>query len=342
MSSSKQVTISDLNTRKEIYLNLLPKNVSIDKFTRTACSATVSNAALIKANCSRESILKVVNKAAQDGLMLDGQQSAIVPFGNQAVYMVMLAGLRLIVDDTKKFTIGKVAVVYKNEPFEHYVDSEKGGVILKHMPNSSSINEDDAIGAYAFIRDKETNELICEFMNKETIIRIRNKYSKNHSSKDMWTNRWTEGYRKTVYRQLTKQLPLASCIRFQSAISHDNENYTIANVTPQHKTTKEAVDDMLSKPTTKENAEAQQEESKEVQIIGLDGEVMLYPSQINMESIVDISKACHAREQEEGMLTQFFKNNKEVLPKILKEMKTAQGGNFATWAANLNSLFEII
>ncbi len=334
MSISLQVSQKDLNTRKDIYLNLLPKNVSVDKFIGTAVSAVATNSDLSR--CSQNSILIAINKAAQDGLMIDGKQAVIVPFGNSATYMPMLAGLRLIVDDTKRFTIGKVAIVYEGEPFEHYVDN--GDVILKHMPNSENTDQDKAIGAYAYVKDKETNELICEYMNKETILKIKNDYSKKPEAA-MWTIRWTEGYKKTVYRQLAKQLPLANNDRFQSAINHDNENYDLNNVTPQPKSAKEAVKELLTKPTTKESSVVQKEEPElEIPIKFSDGKTLIFPLEINAQQLIDLTQTYHTREQEEGMLTDFLTANKGIMPKLWDDMYKEN----PNWTEQLKSNLTII
>jgi len=109
-----------------------------------------------------------------------------------------------------------------------------------------------------------------------------------------------------------------------------------------------AAEELLAKEVEPEKApaEVKQEElpivnqEPEISIVGLDGETRLYPSQINMETIADITKVCYEHEHEDQSLTTFFKNNKKVMPKILEEMAKSEDRNSKVWAVNLKSIFE--
>src|SRR3546814_8922350 len=60
----------------------LPAHVSVEKFTRVAQTAIQNQPDL--ANVDRKSLFGAIVRLAQDGLLPDGREAAIVKFGNQA------------------------------------------------------------------------------------------------------------------------------------------------------------------------------------------------------------------------------------------------------------------
>ena len=60
---------------------VLPSHITVDKFQRTVATAALSNAQLL--NCDRQSLLLACMKLAQDGLLPDGREAALVPFKNR-------------------------------------------------------------------------------------------------------------------------------------------------------------------------------------------------------------------------------------------------------------------
>lgn len=69
----------------------LPPDVPSKRFTRIARTAVNSNPDL--ANCDRTSLFSAITQAAQDGLVIDGKEAAIVIFKGKAQYMPMVQGL---------------------------------------------------------------------------------------------------------------------------------------------------------------------------------------------------------------------------------------------------------
>ena len=73
----------------------LPKHIPIEKFVRVAETAILSNPSIM--DCSKQSVLQSLTKAAQDGLLIDGREAAIVTFNNKGIqtaqYMPMIGGI---------------------------------------------------------------------------------------------------------------------------------------------------------------------------------------------------------------------------------------------------------
>src|ERR1044072_8374245 len=69
----------------------LPAHISVEKFTRVAMTAIQNNPDL--ANADRNSLFGAIVRLAQDGLLPDGREAAIVMFGQKAQAMPMIAGV---------------------------------------------------------------------------------------------------------------------------------------------------------------------------------------------------------------------------------------------------------
>src|SRR5262245_19014428 len=73
------------------WIAALPKHISIDKFQRVVMTAVQNNPNLVSVD--RRSLWNACTQAAQDGLLPDGREGAIVPFKGRANWMPMYAGL---------------------------------------------------------------------------------------------------------------------------------------------------------------------------------------------------------------------------------------------------------
>jgi hypothetical protein len=64
--------------RAEDFKMVLPSHITVDKFQRTIATAALANPQLM--SCDRQSLLIAAMKLAQDGLLPDGREAALVPF----------------------------------------------------------------------------------------------------------------------------------------------------------------------------------------------------------------------------------------------------------------------
>lgn len=176
----------------------LPQGVSVDRFTRVTLTAIQQNPAVV--NGDRASLYNAVTRCAQDGLLPDGKQAALVMFGNAVQYMPMIGGLRNIA--AKHGIAMATGVVHKNDSFEYELGIEPRMV---HKPAPLDQPRGDVIGAWAQAKDAAGN-VYLEVMGKEDIERVRS-VSRGKNG-DLWTKWYGEAARKTVGRRLFKSLPL--------------------------------------------------------------------------------------------------------------------------------------
>src|SRR3546814_609098 len=100
----------------------LPAHVSVEKFTRVAQTAIQNQPDL--ANVDRKSLFGAIVRLAQDGLLPDGREAAIVKFGNQAQAMPMIAGILKKVRQSGEVSYISAHVVYANRSEERRVEQE--------------------------------------------------------------------------------------------------------------------------------------------------------------------------------------------------------------------------
>src|SRR5687768_9095425 len=86
-------TISQPAMRQQIKM-ALPSHISVEKFERVATTAVQTNPDLLNPQkVDRRSLFGALVRAAQDGLLPDGREGAIIPFKGKAAWMPMVAGI---------------------------------------------------------------------------------------------------------------------------------------------------------------------------------------------------------------------------------------------------------
>lgn len=176
----------------------LPPGVNVDRFTRVTLTALQQNPSI--ANGDRQSLYNAVVRCAQDGLLPDGKQAALVMFKNTVQYMPMIGGLRNIA--AKHGIAMATGVVHKNDTFEYELGIQPS---MRHLPAPLDQPRGEPIGAWAQAKDADGN-VYLEVMGKEDIEKVR-QVSRGKDG-DLWTRWWGEAARKTVGRRLFKSLPL--------------------------------------------------------------------------------------------------------------------------------------
>lgn len=184
----------------------LPAHIKPDQFIRTVLTAVNQTPALTSAD--RRSLFAACMKAAQDGLLPDGREGAIVTFGNQASWMPMVFGLMKKLRQSGEIASITARIVYENElgqgRFTFIID--EGAERLKHEPMLSGDRGKAAL-VYATARFKD-GTVQNEVLTVADVEKVRQaSKSKNGGP---WTQWWEEMARKTAIRRLSKYLPLSA------------------------------------------------------------------------------------------------------------------------------------
>lgn len=199
----------------------LPKHIPTERFIRTIQTAIGTNPDLVQS--SRQSFFAACTKAAQDGLLPDGREAAIVTFnsksGKQASYMPMVAGILKKVRNSGELASLTAQVVYEKDEFKFWVDEQ--GEHITHTPLMFG-ERGGPIGCYALAKTKD-NGIYIEVMTEEQINAVKNvSRGKNGPwSGDFFLEMW----KKTVIKRLSKRLPMSTDLEF--TMKADEELYDL-------------------------------------------------------------------------------------------------------------------
>jgi recombination protein RecT len=232
----------------------LPQHISMEAFENVVFSATIQNPDLLKAD--RESLFLACLKAAQDGLLPNGRDAALVTFNTSVKqggdwvqkklvqYMPMVAGLRSKIlravnqkDGEPLVRAIQVGVVYKVEADNGYFHYELGtDPPVRHRPileiTAEEATDENIVAAYsvAFFADGTQS---AEVMRRFEIDKVRQcsqtgavgktvKFGKDKGKpippKGPWVDWFPEMAKKTVLRRHSKVLPMAGdVVTFEAA-----------------------------------------------------------------------------------------------------------------------------
>lgn len=182
------------------FANALPSHIKPEKFQRVVMTVVQLQPDLL--SCERRSLFASCLKCAADGLVPDGREAALVKFGNAVQYMPMFTGIQKRVRNSGDIASIQAHVVYENDEFVWRQGSEAA---IEHRPLFPG-DRGKAIGAYAIAKFKDGSDPQIEVMDLTQIEKARSvSRSKNNGP---WVQWWDEMARKTVFRRLSKWLPL--------------------------------------------------------------------------------------------------------------------------------------
>lgn len=182
------------------FANALPSHIKPEKFQRVVMTVVQQNPDLM--NADRRSLFASCIKCAADGLVPDGREAALVLFSGKVQYMPMLAGIQKRARNSGEIASIQAHVIYEHD---HFVIRRGLNETIEHEPKFPG-DRGKPIGAYAIAKFKDGSDPVFEVMDLASIERVRNvSRSKNGGP---WTTWWEEMARKTVFRRLSKWLPM--------------------------------------------------------------------------------------------------------------------------------------
>ena len=202
---------SAITSMSDQFLMALPAHIKPERFVRVAMSAVTGNPKLVEAD--RTSFFAACMRSAQDGLLPDGNEAALVPFWDKqdncykVVYMAMIAGiLKKVRNSGDLKTIG-AHVVYDGDEFDYELgDNER----IFHRPNLDRDKDAKRLYTYAVAHTKDGG-IYREIMTEAQIQAVRNVSKAKDSGP--WSGDFAdEMRRKTALRRLAKRLPLSTDI----------------------------------------------------------------------------------------------------------------------------------
>lgn len=197
----------DLRTQLDEYVPefqaALPSNIPVEKFRRVVVTAINKDPALYRAD--RRSLFTACIRAAQDGLLPDGREAALVVFGKDVQYIRMVGGLYKMIHQSGGIRSINSDVVYVNDKFRFWVDDN--GQHISHEPEIFG-ERGDPVGVYAHAISKEGGVYI-EIASVSEIEKIRAvSRSDTTKSSSPWSKWWSEKAKVAITKRLAKRLPI--------------------------------------------------------------------------------------------------------------------------------------
>jgi recombination protein RecT len=233
---------SQLEERAESFRMALPSHIKPEDLQRTVLMAAQQNPTILQAD--RRSLILSCMKAAQDGLLPDGREAALVPFNTrekdgqgkwvtvkQVQYMPMVYGLRKKIMQSDEISVMQVGVVYRAEYESGRFLFELGmEPPIRYRPDLSlSVEETEdgeIVAAFSLVKFKD-GSWSAEVMRRAEINKIRQlsqtgavgqvvKFGANKGKpiepKGPWVDHFAEMAKKTVMRRHSKVLPMSGDI----------------------------------------------------------------------------------------------------------------------------------
>lgn len=197
------------DTREASFKAALPAHIPVERFMRVVMTATQRNPDLVAAD--RVSLFNSALLAAQDGLLPDGREGALVIYntkkGNDWVksvqWMPMIAGILKKCRNSGELSSVEAHTVHANDKFSYRIGIDEQPV---HEPDWFG-DRGAVVGVYAVAKLKDGTR-VSEIMGRTEIEKVR-AISKS-KDKGPWVDWWEEMARKTVLRRLSKRLPISS------------------------------------------------------------------------------------------------------------------------------------
>jgi recombination protein RecT len=194
---------NQLAERGAEFKTVLPAHISPERFLAVVKTAVIDNADLLAAD--RQSLFRACRRCAQDGLMPDGHEAALVLFKNRVQYIPMYQGLLKLFRNSGQFRHVNTGIVYEGEEYSHWLDET--GEHYRHVPGDD--RDPKAVRrVYATATTKDGGFFMVDMSLTEV---NKHRAVSRASREDAPWKQWEAAMqRKTALRELSKLLPKSS------------------------------------------------------------------------------------------------------------------------------------
>ncbi|MBA1159349.1 recombinase RecT [Microvirga mediterraneensis] len=214
-----------IEKRKSDIAALLPMAVPSERFIKTFKATIQRQPELL--DCDPQSVLDSVTKAAQDGLIIDGREAAIVKFNSTkkvrnehgqyvdkivktAQYIPMRNGLIKRIRNTGEVSTLDQTIVYQQELDEGRFEWQAGDDgFIRHNPiYDRDPGKPVLVYSIARLRDGSISRCV---MRKDQVLKIKARSRSSNSGP--WVTDEEEMWKKTCLRRHSKDLPMDADLR---------------------------------------------------------------------------------------------------------------------------------
>lgn len=179
--------------------NALPESYSTDKFISHCKTILIKVPKL--ADCTIPSLSKCLLDCASLGLYPDGRLAHLIPYKDQCTLILDYKGIVELVMRSGEVKNIHADVVCEHDEFEFNL-----GEVTKHVINFRKPRGE--VYAVYCSATKSDNTKQFQVMTKEEVEKVRQSSRGKNSSP--WSMHWNEMAKKTVFRRLSKWLPMCT------------------------------------------------------------------------------------------------------------------------------------
>lgn len=217
----------------------LPPNIGAEKFARTTINAIQMHPQQNKfKDCDTRTLFVSCQKAAADGLMLDGREATLVAYYNKnkktndISYVPMVQGLVKVARNSGEISSIDAHVVYETDSFKFRPGFDAQPVFEPDWKTPPS-QRGEPVLAYCVVHLKDGTIIAPEPMHSERIMQI----ARGGNNPDQYDPKkgphWTEWWKKTVIKNALKYAPKSSELLALEKSDNDAQGFRdIRDITP--------------------------------------------------------------------------------------------------------------
>jgi recombination protein RecT len=196
-----------------------------------ALMAISSKPEIAKGEVTRKSVFDVCSRAANDGVVLDGKEAAMVlgsvkrdgKWVKEAQYRLMAGGAMKIIQRSPNIERVVCQLIYENDEFVVDFVTTAEPVVHKITPEALKKGRGEIVGVYFTAKLKNGEWTSPEIMSVAEVNAVRDGFSQKNSEgkfSAMWEKSWGEAAKKTVLHRARKRLPLEG--KIDSSLDNDD------------------------------------------------------------------------------------------------------------------------
>ena len=232
--TQNQIIAGIVDRMKEQWAKVLPKILTPERFARVVLTCINKDKTLADAmmtTSGKNSVLSAFMKCAEMGLEPDGRRAALIAFkkgkesaGEQQYDITLIPMFQGLAELAMRS--GMISFIHANKICEQDKFSWNIGVIEEHRPDFRS-DRGNAYAYYCHVKFKDGSSM-DEIMTKSEVEAIRNRsngynHAKKYGKENPWTTDFDEMAKKTVFRRVSKWLPLSP--ELVSAVEEDDKDF---------------------------------------------------------------------------------------------------------------------
>jgi len=242
----------NIGNMKDQFEAALPKHIKSEKFIQVVVTAVRNNPKLLEGN--KQSLFNACMDCAQDGLIPNGVEAALVMFKGRAKYMPMVGGVAKKARNSGEIATIDAIVVYEKDTYEVWTDEK--GPHFKHVKFRGDRGKVICTYAYAITKDGGVYHEEIDEIGMKAIEKCCN------ANQTPWKGPFKdEMRRKSALRRLCKyRLPSSSDM---DIIRRDDDLYDLEEPVKEPTAEEAAQPSSLEKAVTDSKEEVSDAEFKE-------------------------------------------------------------------------------